>query len=139
MEEIKDIHSTTLEWGAITNIIDRISVIEENMDGHWDELINMIADAVTEEGQNPDPTAIFFGIYEFIFRLYYRLRSNPVKRQFNIISKINDGYRITNYDYKTFKWAAKSGFISTVNNDYIDFPEEKLSTAQIRAFEHRLK
>ena len=138
MEEINEIHSTSLEWGAITNLIDRISDIEEKIDGHWDSLINMIADVITEEGQSKDPASIFFCIYQFMFRLYYRLRENPAKRDFNILSKIQDGFRITNYDYKTFKWAINGGFIMTINNNYIDLPLEKLTTNQILTFERRL-
>lgn len=138
MEEINEIHSTSLEWGAITNLIDRISAIEENMDGHWDNLINMVADVITEEGQNKDPESIFFGIYQFMFRLYYRLRDNPTKRDFNILSKTDKGFMLTNYDYKTFKWAMSGGFAMTISNDYIDLPMDKLTTGQVRAFERRL-
>lgn len=139
MEEINEIHSTSLEWGAITNLIDKISDVEEKMDGNWDELMNMIADAIAEEGQSKDPSAIFFGIYQFVFRLYYRLRGNPVKRKFNILSKTKDGYRLTNYDYKTFKWAIAGGFAMTISNDYIDLPMDKLTTHQARSFERRLE
>lgn len=139
MEEIKEIHTTSLEWGAITNLIDRISNIEEKIEGHWDELIDMVADMVTVESENKDPASIFFSVYQYIFRLYYRLRANPIKRKFNNLSKIKDGYRITNYDYKTFKWAVEGGFIMTISNDYIDLPVAKLTTNQIRTFERRLE
>ena len=138
MEEIDEIHSTSLEWGAVTNLVDRIGEIEDKIDGHWDELINMLAEAMTEEGQNTEPSSIFFFLYQYVFRLYYRLRSNPKKRPFNIIDKTEKGYRVTNYDYKTFKWALAGGFIMTISNDYIDLPMEKLTASQARAFEHRL-
>ena len=139
MEEIDEIHSTSLEWGAITNLVDRISDIEEKIDGHWDELINMVADAITEEGQSKDPASIFFSIYQFMFRLYYRLRNNPTKREFNIMSKTENGFIIMNYDYKTFKWALINGFVMDISNDYISLPLNKMTPHQIRAFEHRLK
>ena len=139
MEEINEIHSTSLEWGAITNIIDRISTIENNIEGYWDELDNMIANIISEEGQNKDPSSIFFNVYQYMFRLYYRLRNNPHKRDFNIISKTNNGFRLTNYDYKTFKWAMSGGFAMTISNDYIDLPMDKLTTNQARAFERRLE
>ena len=139
MDEINDIHSTSLEWGAITNIVDRISEIESKMDEPWDELIDIIANAIDEESQNKDPETIFFTIYQYIFRLYYRIRSNPTKRKFNIISKVKDGFRVTNYDSKTFKWASAGGFIMTISNDYIDLPMDKLTTSQARAFERRLE
>ena len=46
MEENKDLHEVSLEWGCIANLIDRIADIEEEMDGHWDELLDMVADIV---------------------------------------------------------------------------------------------
>ena len=142
MEEIREIHSTSLEWGVITNLMDRIGNIEEKMDGHWDELINMLADVVTEESQVKDPTSIFFDVYQYMFRLYYRLRENPTKRKFNQVDKITvagkEVYRITNYDYKTFKWAKQEGFLEGVSNDYIDLPAEKLTTNQRRGFDRRI-
>lgn len=139
MDEINEIHSTSLEWGAITNLVDRIGEIEEKIDGYWDELINMVADAISEEGQNKDPASIFFVLYQYMFRLYYRLRGNPIKREFNIISKDKNGFVVTNYDYKTFKWAMASGFIMTISNDYISLPFDKLTDGQKRAFERRIK
>lgn len=139
MEEINDIHSTSLEWGAIANLIDRISDIEDKIDGHWDELLNMVADLVAEESENKNPAAVFFSIYQYLFRLYYRLRTNPTKREFNTLSKSGENFRITNYDYKTFKWATSGGFAETISNDYIDLPIDKLTKNQVRAFERRLE
>ena len=142
MEEIDELHTKSLEWGCIANLIDKIGSIEETLDSHWDELLDMIADMITEEGREKDPAKIFFDVYAFCFRLYYRLRDNPTKRTFNQISKTNiageEVYRITNYDYKTFKWARSEGFIDGVSNDYIDLPEDKLTTNQRRAFERRI-
>lgn len=142
MEEINEIHTRSLEWGCICNLIDKISDIEDKMDGHWDELCDMIADTVDQEGQEKNPEVIFFDIYEFFFRLYYRLRSNPIKRNFNQVSKTNiagkEVYRVTNYDYKTFKWARTGGFIDGVSNDYMDLPADKLTTNQRRAFDRRI-
>lgn len=141
MEEINDIHTKSLEWGCVANLIDKIGEIENKMDGYWDELINMVADMITEEGNEEDTAKIFFNIYQYCFRLYYRLRANPTKRAFNQISKTTvagkDIYRITNYDYKTFKWANEGGFGMTISNDYIDLPTEKLTINQQRAFERR--
>lgn len=141
MEEIDEIHTRSLEWGCITNLIDKIGSIEENIDGHWDSLIDMIADMVDQESNEKDPSKIFFIVYHFCFRLYYRLRNNPNKRNFNQVSKVTiagkEVYRITNYDYKTFKWAKVEGFVDNISNDYIDLPEEKLTTNQRRAFDRR--
>ena len=142
MEEIEEIHNRSLEWGCVCNLIDKIGAIEEKIDGHWDELINMVVNTVNEESQEKDPATIFFVVYEFFFRLYYRLRNNPEKRKFNLIDKITiagkEVYRITNYDYKMFKWAKAGGFSKEISNDYIDLPEDKLTTNQRRAFDRRI-
>ena len=141
MEEINDIHTLSLEWGCVANLIDKISDIESSMDGGWDELAVMIADCIDEEGGEKDPSKVFFDIYQYMFRLYYRLRGNPVKREFNQISKVTisgkEVYRITNYDYKTFKWAKSGGFVDELSNDYIDLPSERLTTKQRRVFDRR--
>lgn len=142
MEGINELHTRSLEWGCVCNLIDKIGELEESIDGHWDKLLNMIADVISEEGEEKDPSVIFFTIYEFFFRLYYRIRSNPIKREFNQISKITvageEVYRITNYDYKTFKWAKSGGFIGGVSNDYIDLPDKKLTVNQRRSLDRRL-
>lgn len=142
MEEIDDVHTRSLEWGCIANLIDKIGDIEGKIDGHWDELLNMIADIVNEGGKEKDPSIVFFDIYQFIFRLYYRLRSNPEKRAFNQFSKTTiagkEVYRITNYDFRTFKWAKEKGLTMELSNDYMDLPADKLTTNQRRAFDRRL-
>ena len=142
MEEINELHTGSLEWGCICNLIDKIGDIEEKMDGHWDELLDMLAEMVEKEGNEKDPAKIFFNVYGFCFRLYYRLRNNPIKRDFNQVSKVNiagkEAYRITNYDYKTFKWAKTEGFVDTVSNDYIDLLTDKLTANQKRAFDRRI-
>lgn len=142
MDEINELHTRSLEWGCVCNLIDKIGDIEDKIDGHWDELLDMVADMVTDEGQEKDPTKIFFIVYAFCFRLYYRLRSNPTKRDFNKVSKHNiagkEVYRVTNYDYKTFKWASTGGLMENVSNDYIDLPADKLTANQKRAFDRRI-
>lgn len=142
MEEIDELHATALEWGCITKMINRIGSIEETIEGGWDELLNMIADMVEENSQEKDAAKVFFYIYQFIFRLYYRLKRNPEKRAFNQISKITitgkEVYRITNYDYKTFKWAKENGLVMELSNDCLDLPEDKLTINQRRAFDRRI-
>ena len=142
MDEVDELHTRGLEWGCVCNLIDKIGEIEDKMDGHWDELCDMVADMVDQEGREKDPAKIFFDIYAFCFRLYYRLRANPVKRDFNQVSKTNiagkEVYRIANYDYKTFKWARTGGLIDGVSNDCMDLPADKLTTNQRRAFDRRI-
>lgn len=143
MDEIETLHNRSLEWGCVCNLIDKIGSLEEQQDEPWDELLDMVADMIDEEGREEDPTKIFFIIYPYCFRLYYRLRANPEKRTFNQISRIgisgNEFFRITNYDYKMFKWAMAGGLTERTTNDYIDLPSDKLTDKQRRAFERRCK
>ena len=102
MDEIDELHTRGLEWGCIANLITKIGDIEEKIEGHWDELLDMLADMIEKEGDEKDPA------------------------------------KITNYDYKTFKWAKTEGFVDTVSNDYIDLLADKLTTNQRRAFDRRI-
>lgn len=144
MEEIYDIHSLNLEWGCLTNLVNKISDIEDKIEGGWPELIDIVADAMTEEGEKKtDPADLFFNLYQFLFRLYYRLKANNEKREFNTVSKITicgkEVFRITNYNYQSFKFARKVGAISGISNDFIDIEITKLTDAQRRALERKTK
>lgn len=139
MDDADYIRETTLAYGAVMNLMDRIVSVNEE----WTELLDMMSDVFDEEHNNNNPEDVFSTVYQFLFRLYLRLKINPEKRQFNIVTheKTSTGewFRITNYDYNTFKWAKKGGFISGITNDFIDLPLEKLNDNQIKAFERRAK
>ena len=141
MEEIEMLHNLNLEWGCLTNLMDKISDIEDKIEGGWPELIDMVADAVEEGGNEEDPAELFFSLYNFLFRLYHRLKINPAVRPFNKIERLSvldkDYFRVTNYGYGTFKWAHKQGIVDKISNDYIDIEISKLDDKQRRAFERR--
>ena len=144
MEEIEKLHNLNIEWGCVTNLMDKISNIEDKIEGGWPELIDMVADAVTEEGENKtDPAEMFFGLYQFLFRLYHRLKVNSVVREFNTVYKFTargkEVYRVTNYNYQIFKFARKVGAGSSITNDFIDFEADKLTTKQRASFDSRCK
>lgn len=144
MEDIKRLHNLNLEWGCITNLIDKIGDIEDKIEGGWPELVDMVADAMDGEGiAKASPETLFFDLYQFLFRLYHRLKVNPEVREFNQIDKIEIGgkevYRVTNYNYQNFKWAKNNGFANMVTNDYIDVASDKLNDKQRRAFDRRCK
>ena len=124
MEEISGLHELNIEWGCITNLMDKISEIEDKIEGGWPELIDMVADAVTKEGESGDAAELFFSLYQFLFRLYHRLKVNDAVREFNTVYKLTtrgkEVYRVVNYDYKTFKWAKSGGLMDGVSNDYMD-------------------
>lgn len=142
MDGPDSVHNLNLEWGCITNLADRIVTIEDSIEGGWVELADMVVDAMMEEGAKKDPVTAFFHLYDFLFRLFYRLKVNPTPRKFNIISEhtiLNEKfYWITNYDYHTFIWAIQNGFIDGLSNDYIQVPVNKLSDKQKRVFMRKL-
>lgn len=145
MDEIKKMHDLDIEWGCITNLMDKISGLEARVEGGWPELIDVVGDAVTEEGAAKDPASAFFNLYAFLWRLYYRIKVHMEKRPFNIYSHTEwgaskeDVYAIENYDYTVFKWAMKSAFNDKIDNDRIIIPANKLTVKQQQAFNHRCK
>lgn len=139
MEEIKQMHDINIEWGCITNLMDKISDIEDGIDGGWPELVDMVADAVTEEGRNKDPVSAFFNLYQFLWRLYYRIKTNKVKQPFNQYSKVGDQYWIKNYSYALLKWANKFGMAAEIDNLIIKIPADKLTDRQRRELDKRCK
>lgn len=142
MEEIKVLHELNIEWGCITNLMDKIGDIEDKIEGGWPELVEMVADAIDEDSK-ANPEDLFFNLYQFLFRLYYRLKTNPEVREFNQVSKTNildkEVYRVTNYNYQNFKWAKNNGFADRISNDFIDIDPDKLDDKTKRAFERRCK
>lgn len=142
MEEIKTLHELNIEWGCITNLMDKIGDIEDKIEGGWPELVEMVADAIDEDSK-ANPEDLFFNLYQFLFRLYYRLKTNPEVRDFNQVSKTNildkEVYRVTNYNYQNFKWAKNNGFADRISNDFIDIDPDKLDDKTKRAFERRCK
>lgn len=133
-------HGLKIEWGCITNLMDRICSIEEGVDGGWPELLDMVADAASSEGK-ADSTALFFNLYQFLFRLYCRLKRNSEKRPFNTVKKVGgsegEAFLIQNFDYNMFKWLVASGFGDLITNDFASIPRDRLDDRQLRAFERR--
>ena len=137
MEEIKALHSLNLEWGCITNLVDKISNIEDSIEGGWPQLIDMVADAMTEEAGNKDPVSAFFHLYSFLFHLYYRIKANPTPRKFNEFTKEEDRFWIKDYNYEMFCWAINHGYTKEIDNLIIQIPFDLLDEKQRRAMERR--
>lgn len=137
MDDADYIRETTLAYGAMMNLMDRIVSLTDG----WEEMLDMVSEVFEEEYHNKNPEVMFTTVYQFLFRVYLRLKTNPNKREFNVTTmgdnNVKQWVRITNYDYKTFKWAKENGFISGVTNDFIDLPLEKLNEKQIKAFKRR--
>lgn len=142
MEEIQQLHNLNLEWGCITNLMDKISNIEDSIEGGWEELVDMVADAAMEEGEaKTEPEKLFFTLYQFLFRLYYRLKNNPEKRPFNIITTVEhngtESFMVQNYNYSMFKWLRACGFEKEITNDFVIIAKDKLTDKHRRAFERK--
>lgn len=137
MNDADYIRETTLAYGAVMNMMDRIVAFNDK----WEELLDMMSEVFEDEYKNKEPQNIFENVYQFLFRLYLRLKVNPEKRKFNTVTlednNVNKWVRITNYDYKTFKWAKENGFVSGLTNDFLDIPVDKLNNNQLKAFERR--
>lgn len=137
MNDADYIRETTLAYGAVMNMMDRIVAFNDK----WEELLDMMSEVFEDEYKNKEPQNIFENVYQFLFRLYLRLKVNPEKRKFNTVAiednNVNKWVRITNYDYKTFKWAKENGFVSGLTNDFLDIPVDKLNNNQLKAFERR--
>ena len=148
MEEIKEIHEASLEWGAICNIVDRISDVEEKI-GPWDDLINMVANIFDTESQSKDNKHLAMDVFPFFWHLYYRIRAYDKPVPFNQVSAMKqstsaegkqyredkDGYMIQNFDYKTYLWAKKLGFGDYICPGWLWVAKEALTPAQVQRFE----
>lgn len=139
MEEASKIHNMNIEWGCVVNLLDKISDLEEKIEGGWPELIDMVADAVTEESTTKDPVSTFFNLYQFLWRVYYRVKRDKRKRPFNEYLKVENEYWIKNYTYNILKWANKNGFNTGIDNLIIKIPMDKLTDKQKTAFDRRCK
>lgn len=124
------------EWVCIIKITDKISDVVDTIDEGWPELVEMVCSiSIEERKRGATPEEMFFNLYSFLFRLYYRIKTNPHKRPFNITS-YHEGkqtFWIQNYDYTTFKWAKQNGFDDSISNDIIEIQESKLNTKQLAA------
>lgn len=131
-------------WGSISNRIDKIEVEADRLE--WGAIINMVADAF-QDGANLDPLDLFLILYQFTFRLYYRLKVLDSPEPFNQISKTTrlenhqeiPYYQVKNYDYKMFKWAIKKNYTNYLTNLWFLVPISELTPAEKHKFEKQLK
>lgn len=140
MDDAKE--TKTYLWGSITNKIDKIEAEADRLE--WDAIIDMVADILaTINTKNIDPLELFTNLYQFTFRLYYRLKAYSSPAPFNQVSKTTrrEGledipfYQIKNYDYKMFLWAKQRGYTEYLANDWFLIPESDLSASEKRKFD----
>ena len=138
MEEITKIHSLEPEWYHICALVEKISTEEEILGG-WPELINMIGEVFGKMGGEKDPRTLFFNVYEFFFRLLYRVKAFDKPESFNRVTERDDMFLVNNYDHKMFLWAIEHGLRDTITNGWIEVPKSKLTPAETRNFSRRAK
>lgn len=125
---------TEQEWDQLMELMQEIG--DENP---YEAFVEMVVDAVESEEENANIHDVFYDLHAFLFRALYRIKCNHEERPFNIVSEVADGefIRITNYDYKTFKWAKKI-CADYISNDYIDVPANRLNEKQLIALRSRI-
>ena len=141
MDEIKETREHL--WGSISNKIDKIETEADRL--NWGAIIDMVADAF-QDGTNMESLDLFVALYQFTFRLLYRLKSMDQPEPFNQISKTTrlenhqdtTYYQVKNYDYKMFKWALKRGYVQYLTNNWFLVPEASLSPSEKRKFENKI-
>ena len=131
-------------WGSISTKIDKI---EEEADRlGWNAIIDMVADAFMD-GNEMEPLELFLYLYQFMFRLLYRLKVMDKPEPFNQISlttrlidhQDKEFYMVKNFDYRMFKWAIRKNFAYYMTNSWFLIPISELSTSEKRNFEKRLE
>lgn len=131
-------------WGSISNKIDKI---EEEADRiGWNSIIDMVADAFTD-GNEMEPLELFLYLYQFMFRLLYRLKAMEKPEPFNQISTTTrlidhedkEFYMIKNFDYRMFKWAIRKNFAYYMTNLWFLVPIDELSASEKHNFEKRME
>lgn len=148
MAEINEIHNLSLEWGAVLNLATRIADIEEKI-GPWDDLANLVA-SLLDNHRTSSPEALAKNVYPYLFRLYFRLKSYSKPSPFNKISLASravpmsdnaqytdeqEGYLISNYDFKTYTWAKELQLDDFISNNELWVPKGRLTSAQIQRFD----
>lgn len=136
--------SRELLWGSVTRLMDKIGDEEDRL--QWPELIDMVVDTYSEEGNNKDGMDIFFNLYQFLMRVYYRIKAMDKPEPFNEVSKTTrvenheevPMFMVKNYDYKMFKWAKSKGFNEYMTNGWFLVRVQDLSPSERKGFESKV-
>lgn len=135
----------SLQWSCLSKLIDKLGDQAERL--HWDELTEEVADVFDYANKETDTAKIFFEPYQYLFRLYHRVKTLSKADTFNEVYRTTryiDGnntlcYRIRYYDFKTFLWARDNGLAEFLDNNSIEIPKSKLTDAQIKSLDAKLK
>lgn len=132
-------------WGCIAKKVEQIGEIADEM--NWPELTKVVTDAFTIAEEETDPMKLFFDVYQFMFRLYYRVKDMKEPQPFNEVYEATrliehdnkQCYQVSDYDYKMYVWAKKKGLGDTITNNYFYIPIENLTEQERASFRKKCK
>lgn len=139
MEELNKItkEDSLLGWGTASALLAKAGDLAEAMGR--DDIINMISDSMDIMEQETDASKIFFNVYQFAWRMYYRMKFLSKDMPLNRVTLENrnheEVYVVTNYDYKMFLWAKSKGYGKSLTNVEFIVDPSTLTPAEARRFE----
>lgn len=136
--ELAEKENHAMMLGAIAKLIGEIGDICDSIDNGWVEPTDVVADCFDEAASNIKSWATSATVFNFLYRLYWRLKKDPHKSKFNVVGKGEDFYTIDNYDYATFKWCKSLG-VKIADNRTATIPFDKLTIKQRSALDQKIK
>ena len=143
MEELEKVkkEDELMGWGTAATLLGKAADLAEEMGR--DDIINMLSDAFDLMETIREPSKVFFDVYQFAFRVYFRMKKlakdMPINRVTLEHRGVDDVYVVTNYDFKMFLWAKNKGYASTISNNDFIVPPETLTPAEARRFEKQVQ
>ena len=139
MEELNNIEKedNLLGWGTASALLAKAGDLAEAMGR--DDIINMLSDSFDLMESEKDASKIFFNVYQYAWRVYFRMKSLNKDMPINRVTLENrnheEVYVVSNYDYKMFLWAKSKGYTKTLTNNEFVVEPESLTPAEKRRFE----
>ena len=139
MEELNKIEKedNLLGWGTASALLAKAGDLAEAMGR--DDIINMLSDSFDLMESEKEASKIFFNVYQYAWRVYFRMKSLNKDMPINRVTLENrdheEVYVVSNYDYKMFLWAKSKGYTKTLTNNEFIVEPESLTPAEKRRFE----
>lgn len=139
MEELNKIEKedTLLGWGTASALLAKAGDLAEAMGR--DDIINMLSDSFDLMESEKDASKIFFNVYQYAWRVYFRMKFLAKDMPINRVTLENRDhekvYVVSNYDYKMFLWAKSKGYGKTLTNNEFVVDPSTLTPAEARRFE----
>lgn len=139
MEELNNIEKedNLLGWGTASALLAKAGDLAEAMGR--DDIINMLSDSFDLMESEKEASKIFFNVYQYAWRVYFRMKSLNKDMPINRVTLENrnheEVYVVSNYDYKMFLWAKSKGYTKTLTNNEFVVEPESLTPAEKRRFE----